>query len=610
MKPIRLIQLVMAAVAVASCGTSHNAKLTADELARVTINPIPLNYRFLTIDPLVRREAADPVCERFKGKYYLFASKSRGYWMSDDMLRWKYIPSPSIHIIQHYAPTVMVRDNAMWFIASGSRDIYRTEHPETGVWEKIPTKFNYNMTDPCLFNDDDGRVYMYWGCSDKSPIVGVEIDPDNAFAPIGTPDSLIFHNIAEHGWEVGGHNNDRGVNGWNEGPAMNKINGKYYLQYASPGTQYHVYGDGVYVGDSPLGPFTYQKESPFSFKPGGFISGAGHGHTFTDRYGNLWHTASMAVSVRHGFERRLGMFPAYFTKDSMLATHTVLTDWPFVMPDRKMDFSKNDLSTGWMLLSYGKAVRASSALRGDAADKAKVVFENPWKTKTFEPENAVNEQIGNWWAAATGKAGEWIEVDLGRMMDINAIHVNFSDHGLALDEFSSFLYNYTIEASADRHSWTTIVDKTHGGKTAADMSAEQACEEDRVHDLNVLPSAVRTRYIRLTNRKDMPSGVLFSVSGLRVFGNANGKVPGRVATVKAERDVKDARHITLRWTPVDNATGYIVRWGTSPKTLTHAWMVYDDTSMEGRFFNRDDNYYFTVDAFNECGIKRGSTNRN
>lgn len=585
---LKNLLLLSTALTTVACSPVRRAQLTADELSRVTINPVPLNYRFLNTEP-VRREAADPVCERFGGRYYLFASKSHGYWSSEDMRDWKYIPAPSIDIIQNYAPTVMVRDSALWFIASGSTQIYRTAQPETGVWEKVPTKFSYGMTDPCLFSDDDGRVYMYWGCSDKEPIVGVEVDPNNDFAPIGTPDSLIFHNIAEHGWEAPGHNNELNVKGWNEGPSMNKIAGRYYLQYASPGTQYHVYGDGVYVGDSPLGPFTYQKDSPFSFKPGGFIYGAGHGHTFADHYGNLWHTATMAVSVRHGFERRLGMFPAYFTKDGALATHTVLTDWPIVLPGGKMDFSRSDLSAGWMLLSYGKAVRASSVLRGAGADKAKANFENPWKTETFEPSNAVDEQVGDWWAAATGKAGEWIEIDLGRSMSVNAVHVNFSDHGLTVDELSSFIYNYTIETSTDRNTWTTVVDKS-------------ANAEDRPHDLNVLPAAASARYIRLTNRKDLPQGALFSVSGLRVFGTAKGKAPAKVKNITATRDADDTRHITLRWTPVDNATGYIVRWGTSQKNLTQACMVYGDNTMDARFYNRDDEYFFEVTAFNKCGF--------
>ena len=71
-----------------------------------------------------------------------------------------------------------------------------------------------------------------------------------------------------------------------EGPWMTKYQGKYYLQYAVTGTEYNVYSDGVYVADSPLGPFTAAKNNPFSYKPGGFITGAGHGSTFEAGQGN------------------------------------------------------------------------------------------------------------------------------------------------------------------------------------------------------------------------------------------------------------------------------------------------------------------------------------
>lgn len=47
-----------------------------------------------------------------------------------------------------------------------------------------------------------------------------------------------------------------------EGAFMTKHDGRYYLQYAAPGTQYNTYADGVYVGQSPLGPFTRQASNP------------------------------------------------------------------------------------------------------------------------------------------------------------------------------------------------------------------------------------------------------------------------------------------------------------------------------------------------------------
>lgn len=54
--------------------------------------------------------------------------------------------------------------------------------------------------------------------------------------------------------------------GYMEGASMTKHNGKYYLQYAAPGTQFNVYADGVYIGDSPLVPFSYMKKLLFYYR--------------------------------------------------------------------------------------------------------------------------------------------------------------------------------------------------------------------------------------------------------------------------------------------------------------------------------------------------------
>ena len=34
-------------------------------------------------------------------------------------------------------------------------------------------------------------------------------------------------------------------------------------------------------------------------------------------------------------------------------------------------------------------------------------------------------------------------------------------------------------------------------------------------------------------------------------------------------------------------------------------MIYSDNFFEGRFFNRDSEYYFSIDSFNENGINKG-----
>ncbi|GHT46616.1 endo-1,4-beta-xylanase [Bacteroidia bacterium] len=533
-----------------------------------------LNYRFQFEDPSYR-EAADPVCEYFKGKYYLFASHSGGYWSSPDLKAWKYIPCQSIAELNNYAPSILIRNDSLYFVASGS-SIYRTANPDVDAWERLDTKLRLidkstdPYTDPDLFQDDNGKVYFYWGCNDKKPIYGVEVNPLDGFAPVGEPVMLITHNQDKYGWEVQGENNELGTPGWNEGPALLKHNGKYYLQYASPGTQYRIYGDGVYVADNPLGPYTYMKNSPFSFKPGGFIGGAGHGHTFKDKYGNYWHVATMKISQRHMFERRLGLFPVYITADGTFKEHTVWTDYPFTIPGKKIDFEKNDLSTGWNLLSYDKPVLASSFQLG------------------FLPSYAVNEKVENWWSAQTGKPGEWLQVDLKKKQEIRAIQVNFADQDFTIHApHPLFVYQYKIEASDDGEKWETIVDKTHNTK-------------DAVHELVVLKKAVKARYLRITNTKELPGK--FSLYGFRVFGKGKGDLPQQVTGVNVKRNPDDPRRFAISWNRQKQADGYIIHVRGEKDQLLNVIMVHDNR-YEGGWFSQDSNYSFTVEAFNENGIK-------
>ena len=133
---------------------------------------------------------------------------------------------------------------------------------------------------------------------------------------------------------------------------MTKHNGKYYLQYASPATQFNTYCDGVYVADAPLGPFTLQQSNPFSSKPGGFMQGAGHGSTIQDADGNFWHASTMRVSVNHDMERRVGLFPAGVDADGVLFCNQNFADYPLCIPDGKFD--PWSVRPACMLLSYQK----------------------------------------------------------------------------------------------------------------------------------------------------------------------------------------------------------------------------------------------------------------
>jgi xylan 1,4-beta-xylosidase len=536
-------------------------------------NPLDLNYRFQPTDSTSYREAADPAMIRYNDKYILFVSHSGGYWYSDDLLGWNYLPVKSLPI-EDYAPDAIVINDTVYFTASATvrKPFYYTTDPLRDNWTAMRDTLPFAVWDPHFFLDDDGQKYLYWGCSNLLPIYGVRLN--SKMQAVTEPEILIEHNPDKYGWEVPGEQNELTRNGWNEGAWMTKYNNRYYLQYAAPGTEYKTYADGVYTSDSPLGPFEYETYSPFSYKPGGFAGGAGHSSTFQDNYGNYWHISTMPISIRHMFERRLGLFPAAFDKDGVLRTFTAFGDYPTIMPDRKIDFEKESLFKGWMLLSYKKNAEASSAM------------------ENYPVNNAFDEDIRTWWSAITGNNGEWLNVELDDNSTVNAIQVNFADNESNLKPDSkNIFYCYRILASNDGKSWDVIVDKSN--------NITDAC-----HDYIELEMSVKAKYIKIENVK-VPDGK-FSIYDLRIFGSRKGKVPATVDDFKVIWEDADTRRAGLEWPKDENATGFIINYGIDKSKLYSSVMVYDTSSLMLTGLNKDVAYYFSIDAFNESGIAAGT----
>ncbi len=532
-------------------------------------NPLNLNYRFC-LDKPSRREAADPTMVLFKGEYYLFASKSGGYWHSTDLIHWDLITTKDLPL-EDYAPTAVVMNDTLYFLASSDKPkIYKTGDPKSGKWQVVNPAFPIGMIDPDLFVDDDGRLYFYYGCSNVNPIYGVELDP-KTFNPIEKPKELFNSHKDKYGWERWGDYNDQPDNPWIEGSWMTKHNGKYYLQYACPGTQFKSYCDGLYVSDKPLGNYTLAPNNPCSSKPEGFIAGAGHSSTFQDIYGNYWHISTMTISVKHMFERRLGLFPMFFDKDGELYTYTGFGDFPFKIPGKKI-YKPDELSPHWMLLSYNKPVEVSSELPG------------------HPKEYAADENIRNYWSAETGNKGEWISIDLQKQCTINAVQINFAENETQIyGRNPEIYYQYLLEYSADNKTWHKLIDKTKN-------------KTDVPHDYIELRDPVKARYVKLINYR-IPGGT-FAISGLRVFGNGGGSLPAKISEFKIDRLKNDRCIVNIKWKKSPNTVGFNIHYGTQKDKLYHNYEVLGTDSIIIRSLNALSKYYFTIDAFNENGITK------
>lgn len=575
-----------------------------DGTTRAVCNPLNLPYRYQDLRPMsggrtVHREAADPSVIRYRGRFYLFASMSAGFWHSKDLLTWEYRPSRKLPALD-YAPDVREINGALYVSASRQTDspFFRSEDPLSDDFTQVNPGFPF--WDPNLFQDDDGAAYFYWGCSNKEPITGVRVAPET-MDRIGEPVPLISGDPEHHGWEQVGENHVKtepttelakaiaeylGDAPFIEGAWMTRHEDTYYLQYSAPGTEWNTYADGYYTAESPLGPFAYAPNSPFSSKPGGFITGAGHGSTFQDEYGNWWHASTMRISVHHEFERRVGVFPAGFDADGVLFCNQNFADYPMITPDRRVDPWTGTFA-GWMLQSFRAKTTASSFADG------------------HEPDLAVNEDIRTWWTAATAEPGQWLQIDLGEERTVSAIQLNLADQDLAAhapertdggEATGAWRAIYPdlqptevlIEISRDGEQWDTVSDNRGSG-------------EDAPHAFVVLDHARRARFVKVTAGR-MPFDGPVSISGLRVFGTGDGAAPA-AATVGARRvDDLTAR---LDWEPCETAHGYNVRYGIAPDKLYHSWLLYEQNALDLRSLNAGHDYWVAVDAFNENGITPG-----
>lgn len=537
-------------------------------------NPMNLSYRFC-LDLPSRREAADPTVVWFKDRYFLFASKSGGYWHSKDLTNWTFVETSEIPT-EEYAPTALGIGDTLYFLASSNEKstVYKTADPLSGKWSVAREELETPVWDPTFFMDDDNRLYLYWGCSNENPIHGVEMNASD-FSFVGKPVDLLYAKPSQFGWEVpGDYNTSTEKNPWIEGAWMNKHNGTYYLQYSGPGTEFKSYSDGVYTSQSPLGPFTYQPHNPFAYKPEGFAAGAGHGSTFADPHGNFWHIGTMTISVKHMFERRLGMFPAFFDEQGTLYTATQYGDYPYIIPTGKIT-NFEDLFPGWMLLSYNKQTEVSSSV------------------DSLPASNITDEDIRTYWAAAGGGPDEYVSLDLGDSYDVYAIQINLAEHNTdLLGRQKDAFHRYVVEYSSEGTEWTTLLDKS-------------LSEADNTHEYLQLPQKITCRYLRIKNVQ-VPSGS-FAISGFRVFGKGKGALPDAVNDLTITRNEKGRRSVTLAWKKSENATGYNISYGTSPEKLYQHYMVYGTSSLTINSLDANQTYHFSVEAFNENGRTKGTT---
>lgn len=557
-------------------------------------NPLNLQYCF-TPYGWNGREAADPVGVLHKGDYYLFASKSGGYWWSKDLIHWNLVPvdenygysgdtrnpteSEAALPVWGYNPMPVVVDGDL--IYSQQLDaFYRLLDPKKGTFGKIRDRLPI-QNDHWMFVDDDGRVYVHVVGHHPRGVYAYELDPNDDLKILRGPEPCLLADGVQpdkHGFfRIGPTPEEVRQIGrlTGEGAQMTKRNGRYYLQASFSGTEDPRYRDVAFVSDSPWGPFALAPDNPVSYRPTGFAHGAGNTGVFADKKGQDWRVVTSCVCVKHIFERRVSLYPAGVDADGGMYTDTYLGDLPQHGPGHRRDGPGGNL-VGWMLLSHKKQATASSALDGHPA------------------AHACDENIQSWWSANTRDKGEWLALDLGKTCRINAVQVNFAEQDTtavkrrAEDEL---YHQYTVEVSDDGQAWTMLVDKCDNRR-------------DVPHDYVQLKKPVTARHLRLTILH-MAGGGKAAVRDLRVFGSGLGRPPAEVRGAVVQREKAEVR-ARISWPAVEGAEGYVVRWGRAPDKLHLSQDVRAGTEAVIECLTGGRDYWFVVDSFNDSGVTFGS----
>ena len=556
-------------------------------------NPINVDYGHTPIPNFGEwgrhRATADPVIVNYKGDFYLFSTNQWGYWWSKDMSDWHFIDKKFLRpwntktYDELCAPAVGIIGDTMIVFGSTYTDkftIWMSTNPKANDWKPLVDSFDIGGWDPAFFTDEDGKLYMYNGSSNVYPLYGIELNR-KTLQPKGTRREMHALEPWRFGWQrFGEHMDNTFLDPFMEGAWMTKHNGKYYLQYGAPGTEFSGYADGVAVSDkalgNPLGNFSEQSD-PLSMKLGGFARGAGHGATFTDNRSNYWHTSTIMLSVKNNFERRVGIWPTGFDHDDVMWCNTAFGDYPHFLPycldsqkTTSYGYDSHPFFTGWMLLNYNKPVQVSSTLGG------------------YHANNAVDENIKTYWSAQSANSGEWLQTDLGLPSMVHAIQINYADQDAEfLGKTNGKSHKYKLWHSIDGKNWTLLLDKSKNTK-------------DVPHEYVELEPAMQTRFIKVENIA-MPTGK-FAVSGLRVFGLGSGPKADKVRQFMVLRTEKDKRSAWIRWSPVDNAFAYNIYYGTAPDKMYNCIMVHSNNEYWFKAMDSQKAYYFTIEAINENGI--------
>ncbi len=160
--------------------------------------------------------------------------------------------------------------------------------------------------DAHLFQDDDGKMYLYYVHFDNGFKLTAQRMRD-AVTKEGAPVAVIW---PTEEWEM--------RSGWvTEGPFMVKHDGTYYLMFSGSGADTPNYGIGYATSKSPMGPFKKYPGNPIAHR-GGNVVGPGHHCVIEGPDHKLWMVYHQKWDDSISYHRFLALDPLWFDRNGVM----------------------------------------------------------------------------------------------------------------------------------------------------------------------------------------------------------------------------------------------------------------------------------------------------
>lgn len=214
-----------------------------------------------------------------------------------------------------------------------------------------------------------------------------------------------------------------------EGSYMIKRNGKYYLLYSSGALHDGSYSVHYAIGDSPFGPF--KKPNPnIVIRKNAENTTRGPGHNsilkFNDKYYIVYHQHNQPH------------------EDGALVFRQTCADL--------MEFNANGTIKEVIPTQTGIGALLPAADKGFNVALGKYAVSGSYKTASYAPEFAFDNNNASKWVAKTNKYPQYLTVDLKSISEIERIETSF--------EYPTLSYKYKIETSVDGKKWDIFADKS------------------------------------------------------------------------------------------------------------------------------------------------------